>query len=226
MSTLCTRCSINSDKDPTEIESWPASWPNIFTTTRPPLVRSMGNLLSTKAFKSGSSSKVKDQRVFLASDDQSVTSQFVRSLVSEAAPMRTNERQTEPLSFRLGDYLAGILTGVLTALAVRAIVGPNWDMVVAMLIGMGTGMSVHLSLLVLLIPLLGTFEVMMPSGIIGMYGGMLFGMRDAMQQEVISLSQAPAVGGLFGFVVVFVIRWWDRQLRGVTFVGSNSRRTL
>ena len=140
--------------------------------------------------------------------------------------MRTNERQTEPLSFRLGDYLAGILTGVLTALAVRAIVGPNWDMVVAMLIGMGTGMSVHLSLLVLLIPLLGTFEVMMPSGIIGMYGGMLFGMRDAMQQEVISLSQAPAVGGLFGFVVVFVIRWWDRQLRGVTFVGSNSRRTL
>jgi hypothetical protein len=138
--------------------------------------------------------------------------------------MRTLERQAEPLPFRLGDYLAGILTGVLTTLAVRAIVGPNWDMVMAMLAGMGAGMGVHLSLLVLLIPPLGTFEVMMPSGIIGMYGGMLFGMRDAMQQDVISLGQALVVGGLFGFVVVFVIRWWDRQLRGVTYIGPSARR--
>ena len=139
--------------------------------------------------------------------------------------MRTPERQAELLPFRIGDYLAGVLTGVLTALAVRAIVGPNWDMVMAMLIGMGTGMGVHLGLLILLIPLLGAFEVMIPGGIIGMYGGMLFGMRDAMQQNIISLSQALVVGGVFGFVVVFVIRWWDRQLQGVVSIRPNTRRT-
>lgn len=149
-----------------------------------------------------------------------------RPLVSKAAHMRAPERQTELLSFRLGDYLAGILTGVLTALVVRLIVGPNWDMVIAMLAGMAAGMGVHLSLLVLLIPLLGAFEVMIPGGIIGMYGGMLFGMRDAMQQNIISLNEALAVGGLFGFVVVFVIRWWNRQLQGVMFVGSSFRRIV
>lgn len=130
----------------------------------------------------------------------------------------------EPLSFRLGDYLAGTLTGVLTALAVRAVVGPQWDMVLAMLVGMAVGMVVHLGLVLLFIPLLGTFEVMMPAALIGMYGGMVFGMRDSMQQAYIPLSGALAVGALFGFVVVLGIRWWDRQLRGAVFVRPEPRR--
>lgn len=132
--------------------------------------------------------------------------------------MAARVQRTEPLYFRLGDYLAGALTGVLTALAVRVIVGPQWDMVVAMLVGMAVGMAVHLGLLLLFIPLLGTFEVMMPGAVIGMYGGMLFGMRDSMQQAYSPLSIALAVGALFGLVVVFGIRWWDRQLRGVVYV--------
>ena len=143
-------------------------------------------------------------------------------MTSRSQSMERSTRMTEPLYFCMGDYLAGLFTGLLTAFAVRAIVGPQWDMVVAMLVGMAVGMLLHLTLLLLFIPLLGTFEVMMPSGIIGMYGGMLFGMRDAMQQDVISLSQALAVGGLFGFVVVFVIRWSDRQLRGVVFAKPDS----
>ena len=110
--------------------------------------------------------------------------------------MRAPERQSEPLLFRLGDYPADILTGVLTALAVRIIVGSNWGMVMAMRVGMAIGMGVRLSLLVLLIPLLSAFEVMKPGGIIGMYGGMLLDMRDAMQQDVISLSQALTVVNL------------------------------
>lgn len=224
MSILCTKCSINSAKGLTEIKNSLDSSPIISTTTRPPLARSMGNLLGTKAFKSGSLSKCEEQRVALEAHDQNLLAD--RPLVSKAAHMRAPERQTELLSFRLGDYLAGILTGVLTALAVRIIVGPNWDMVIAMLAGMAAGMGVHLSLLVLLIPLLGAFEVMIPGGIIGMYGGMLFGMRDAMQQNIISLNQALVVGGLFGFVVVFVIRWWNRQLQGVMFVGSSFRRIV
>lgn len=132
----------------------------------------------------------------------------------------------EPSYFRLGDYLAGALTGMLTALAVRTIVGPQWDMVVAMLVGMAVGMLVHLTLLLLFIPLLGTFEVMMPGAMIAMYGGMLFGMRDSMQQAYVSLHSALAVGALFGLVVVFGIRWWNRQLIGVVFAKPSARRSL
>lgn len=43
------------------------------------------------------------------------------------------------LAFRLGDYAAGMLTGVLTALAVRLIVGSTWAMVMAMLVDMAVG---------------------------------------------------------------------------------------
>jgi hypothetical protein len=32
------------------------------------------------------------------------------------------------------------------------------------------------------------------------------------------MSTALEVGALFGLLVVFGIRWWDRQLRGVVFV--------
>ena len=128
----------------------------------------------------------------------------------------------EPLCFRLGDYLAGALTGMLTALVVRTIVGPQWDMVVAMLVGMAAGMLIHLTLLLLFIPLLGTFEVIMPSAVIGMYGGMLFGMRDSMQQSYVSLNTALVIGALFGLLVVLGIRWCDRQLRGVVFARPES----
>jgi hypothetical protein len=125
----------------------------------------------------------------------------------------------ESFYFRFGDYAAGALTGVLTALAVRGVVGPHWDMVLAMLVGMALGMIVHLLLGLLLMPLLGAFEVMIPGAMIGMYGGMLFGMRDSMQHAEISLRTALAVGALFGLLVVFGVRWWHRQLRGEAFVG-------
>jgi hypothetical protein len=135
----------------------------------------------------------------------------------------SQEIPPEPLYFRLGDYVAGAVTGVLTALAVRLIVGPQWDMVVAMLVGMGVGMLVHMTLLLLFIPLLGTFEVMMPGAVIGMFGGMLFGMRDSMQQAYVPMSTALEVGALFGFLVVIGIRWWDWQLKGGVLVNPEVR---
>lgn len=143
-------------------------------------------------------------------------------MTSRSPSVEQSTRTTEPLYFCMGDYLAGLLTGLLTALAVRAIVGPQWDMVLAMLVGMAVGMLLHLTLLLLFIPLLGTFELMTPSAVIGMYGGMLFGMRDSMQQAYVSRGMALAVGALFGLVVVFGIRWLDRQLRGVVFAKPDS----
>ncbi len=132
--------------------------------------------------------------------------------------MNWSPRASDPLYFRLGDYLAGALTGGLTALAVRMLVGPQWDMVVAMLVGTAAGMTVHLLLLLVLVPLVGDFEVMMPGALIGMYGGMLFGMRDSMQQAYVSLEMACAVGVLWGLLVVLGVRWLDQQLKGEVFV--------
>ena len=45
--------------------------------------------------------------------------------------------------FQIGDFLVGMLVGVLTALAVRVLMWPGIDMVIAMLIGMGIGMIIH-----------------------------------------------------------------------------------
>lgn len=92
--------------------------------------------------------------------------------------------------FALGDYLFGILVGVVTTLAVRAIVWPGMDMVIAMLVGMGIGMVLHLVLGLMLAPLLGMFQTMVSAAFIGMYGGMLFAMRDAMAAGSATLAAA------------------------------------
>jgi len=84
---------------------------------------------------------------------------------------------------------------------------------VAMLVGMVLGTIVHLGIGVLLIPLLGMFHAMVPGSLIGMYGGMLFGMRDTMQHPG-TTSGAVAVGVAFGLAVTAAIRIYDRVLRG------------
>jgi hypothetical protein len=116
--------------------------------------------------------------------------------------------------FQIGDYAAGMLTGVATALAVRALVWPGMDMVIAMLLGMAVGMVLHLVLGMLLAPILGMFETMMPGSLIGMYGGMLFGMRDSMVAGSTTHGAAAAVGAVFGAVVVFGVKVYDAILRG------------
>jgi hypothetical protein len=116
--------------------------------------------------------------------------------------------------FTIGDYAAGALIGAVTALAVRVLVYPGMDMVIAMLIGMGAGMILHLVLTMLLAPLLGFFETMMPASITGMYGGMLFGMRDSMMAGSATLGACIAVGALFGVVVTAGMKIYNQALRG------------
>ena len=119
--------------------------------------------------------------------------------------------------YSIGDYLAGILVGVATTLAVRSVIWPGMDMVLAMLIGMAAGMVVHLVLGLALSPLIGMFEVMMPASLIGMYGGMLFGMRDSMAAGSLTLGSAAAVGAGFGAIVVLGVKVYDHILRGAVF---------
>jgi hypothetical protein len=116
--------------------------------------------------------------------------------------------------FIIGDYLAGALIGIATAIAVRFIVAPGMDMVVAMLLGVAVGMLLHLLLGFLLAPGLGMFQTMLPGSLTGMYGGMLFGMRDSMGAGSQTLAAAAVVGALFGLIVVAGMKVYDRSLRG------------
>lgn len=120
----------------------------------------------------------------------------------------------EQALFTIGDHLAGGVVGAVTAVGVRAVVSPQLDMVLAMLVGMAIGMIAHLVLTVLLAPLLDPFHVMVPGGLIGMYGGMMFAMRDTMQAHAGSLSQAILVGVVFGVIVVAGVRLYDRAITG------------
>jgi hypothetical protein len=130
-----------------------------------------------------------------------------------------SSNRIETALFTAGDYVAGAATGAATAGAVRAFVSPQLDMVLAMLIGMAVGMIVHLALTLFLSPVLGAFHVMVPGSLIGMYGGMLFAMRDTMQAHSGSLSHAVIVGVVFGLVVVAGVRLYDRALKAALPAG-------
>ncbi len=122
--------------------------------------------------------------------------------------------------FVVGDYCAGGIVGATTAAAVRLTVSPGTDMVLAMLIGMGVGMIVHVAAALLLSPLLGAFHAMVPASLIGMYGGMFFAMRDTMQQHTGTTSHAIWVGLLFGVIVTAGVHFYDRALRSPAPVDS------
>jgi hypothetical protein len=128
-------------------------------------------------------------------------------------------RRLEQALFTIGDHLAGGAVGAVTAVGVRAVVSPQLDMVLAMLVGMAIGMIAHLVLTVLLAPVLDPFHVMVPGGLIGMYGGMMFAMRDTMQAHAGSLRQAILVGVVFGVVVVAGVHLYDRAIRGPVLPG-------
>jgi hypothetical protein len=121
----------------------------------------------------------------------------------------------ESMYFIIGDYVAGVLIGGVTAMGVRLVVWPGMDMVIAMIVGMAAGMGIHAVMGVLIAPLLGMFTTMVPAMIIGMYGGMLFAMRDSMGAGSESLSATAGVGAFFGFIVVVALKLYDRVLRGV-----------
>ena len=114
-------------------------------------------------------------------------------------------------AYLLGEYAAGVATAVATAVPIHALVDRDWDMVVAMLAGMVLGSIAHVLVLGILGPLVGFFHVMAPGALIGMYGGMLFGMRDSMQAA--SWSQVMAVAAAIGIAMVVGIQLYDRAVR-------------
>jgi hypothetical protein len=125
------------------------------------------------------------------------------------------------LLYLIGEYVAGVATAILTALPIHALVDPGWDMVVAMIAGMLLGSAAHLLVLALLGPVVGFFHVMAPGALIGMYGGMLFAMRDSMQAASWSRTLAVAVG--LGILAVAAVQLYDRALRANGQAEANRR---
>ena len=123
--------------------------------------------------------------------------------------------------FQIGDYLAGAIIGVVTAGIVRGIVWPGMDMVIAMLVGGGLGIIVSLVMGFMLSPLLGIVETMVPGSLTGMYGGMLFAMRDSMAAGSRTWTAALTVGAVFGIVVTFAIKIYNHVLRGAVMEAGN-----
>jgi hypothetical protein len=128
-------------------------------------------------------------------------------------------RNTQHALFQIGDYCGGAACGGLTAVAVRAVVTPEWDMVVAMLMGMVVGMVVHIVVGLALSPLLGMLHVMVPGSLIGMYGGMFFAMRDTMQAHAGSRGSVIVVGIAFGLAVNGAVHLYDHIIRGPVSAG-------
>lgn len=123
--------------------------------------------------------------------------------------------------FSIGDYFSGMMIGVATTAAVRCVVSPGMDMVLAMLIGMAAGTVAHVLVGLVLAPLVGMFQTMIPASLIGMYGGMLFGMRDSMAAGSRSLASATIVGAIFGAIVVLGVKIYNQILCGAVIEADN-----
>ncbi len=125
--------------------------------------------------------------------------------------------------FAAGDYLSGGVIGALVAVAIHHAVPTGSDMVVAMLLGIVIGSVVHLAVALVFTPLLGPFHAMVPGSLIGMHGGMLFGMREVMQHDM-GTAHVARVGVIFGLVVVALVQIYDYALRDqLPEVNSGSR---
>ena len=114
--------------------------------------------------------------------------------------------------FVLGDCLANSTVGALCALAAVAIVGPSWNMVVAMGVGMIAGMALAIPASLLFMPFFGAMEVMVPVMLTGMLSGMGVAMAAAMRE--LSLEGAAVAGASTGLGVLAVVTLVNIQLHG------------
>jgi hypothetical protein len=133
-----------------------------------------------------------------------------------AAMVRTSAGVPSGILFGAGDCAASAMVGGVTAALVRLAIGPDTDMVVGMLLGMGIGMVVHVVIAVCVTPVLGMFHAMVQTGLVGMYGGMLFAMRDTMVHNPGSLGRAVVIGAGFGLVVGLGVHLYDQALAAPT----------
>lgn len=118
--------------------------------------------------------------------------------------------ETRPY-FVFGDLFANALAGTVVGLAMAALFGPGWNMIVAMFVGMALGMVIAMPIAFPLGALFGAMEVMVPVMTTGMVAGMVVSMAAAM--EPVSLARGAQLGlysGIGTLVACYAANAWIR----------------
>jgi hypothetical protein len=115
--------------------------------------------------------------------------------------------------FVFGDVFANALTGVAAGWLTAAIVGPGWNMCVAMWLGMILGMVIAMVLsFAAFVWFFGAMEVMLPAMFTGMAAGMIVGMGVPMGS--FAGTGAVSIGAVTGVAVVVFTYVLDAALSG------------
>lgn len=114
------------------------------------------------------------------------------------------------MNFKIIDLLIGSCSGTIIAFAVVQTIPVDWNMFLAMVAGGVISMILKFTLLILLAPFFGAFEVMIPVGIIAMIVGMLSGM--ATVHSSVPNGCIVAGGGVLGFVIAVFIYFSNKKL--------------
>ena len=116
--------------------------------------------------------------------------------------------------FIFGDLVSNIVAGVLFALGAALLVGPEWNMLAAMIVMMALGMALCIFLSLALGILFGAMEIMVPVMLTGMFSGMFSGMWLAMAEvPVIRLVWLGAITGLLVTCIIWLV---NARLRGIS----------
>jgi len=114
--------------------------------------------------------------------------------------------------FLVGDVLVNLGIGIVAGLAAWLVIGPAWNMWVAMITAMLLGMLVALLLFIPFSIFLGAMEVMVPTMLSGMLSGMVVGMWCVMTP--VSLTDAVILGGVSGLLGLAIVWGFHLVLRG------------
>ena len=117
------------------------------------------------------------------------------------------------LYFIFGDLVSNSVAGILSALCAALLVGPGWNMFVAMLVMMALAMALCFVLSLALGILFGAMEIMVPVMLSGMFSGMFAGMWLAM--ATVPLLQLIWLGLVTGLVTTVIIWLVNARLRGI-----------
>ncbi len=114
--------------------------------------------------------------------------------------------------FKIGDIVSPIIIAEITAFAVLLSIAPGGSMIGAMIVGMLWGMAAQIFVLLVLMPLLGAFEVMVPSMLAGILSGMVSGHLAVYP----STDATTILGGgiLIGLLVYVWVALYNFRLHG------------
>ncbi|QPJ65573.1 MAG: hypothetical protein G3M78_09275 [Candidatus Nitrohelix vancouverensis] len=111
------------------------------------------------------------------------------------------------MNFKWIDPCVCIASGALIAISASLTIPASTSALGAMFIGGIAGMIAMIPLVILLVPLFGAFEMMIPLHLIAMPAGMLGGML-AEHSPQFCIAGA---GALWGTVIFFIIWFYDRK---------------